>query len=111
MSLRDTFFSKVRARKIVPVGAYFVRELSADLRDVFESYLAKNKDGSPEGYAGFRARLVAQSLCDAEGKLVFTDADVKQLGDCPADELDPYVEAAIKLNGLNAKAAEEVGKG
>lgn len=51
-----------------------------------------------------RATLMRWSICDAEGALVFSDADLPQLADLPAGIARVICEAAHDLNGLSPQA-------
>lgn len=53
------------------------------------------------------AKLAAQTICDKDGKLLFTEADVKALGKKSARALQRVIDAAAKLNGLDDSAEEE----
>jgi hypothetical protein len=57
-----------------------------------------------------RARLVARSICDAEGAALFTEADVNALGEKSAAALDRIFAAAQELSGLGAQDVENLAK-
>jgi hypothetical protein len=80
---------------VVPgLGRCFVRAMSAGERDDFEVAHSKSKNRD------FRARLVACTVCDEEGELVFSAADIPALSALPASTLQPLVIAATEVNRL-----------
>jgi hypothetical protein len=80
---------------VVPgLGCCFVRAMSAGERDEFEVAHSKSKNRD------FRARLVACTVCDEEGDLVFSAADIPALSALPASTLQPLVLAATEVNRL-----------
>lgn len=81
---------------VVPgLGECFVRAMSAGERDEFEiaHSRSRNKD--------FRARLVACTVCDEDGVLVFSAADIPALSALPAAVLQPLVAIAVEVNRLS----------
>lgn len=85
-----------------------VRGLSAAQRGfMFQGLFdgGKIKDGK-----FFAAELVARCVVDDEGKRLFDDEDVAELGTMSSDFLDPLFEAAQRLSGLEAGATDEATK-
>lgn len=76
------------------LGPCYVRAMSAGERDEFEVALNKGKSRD------FRARLVAATVCDEEGDLVFSPEDIPALSALPAATLQPLVVAITALNKL-----------
>ena len=77
------------------LGSCFVRAMSAGERDEFEVAHTKGKSRD------FRARLVACTVCDEAGELVFSPADIPALSALPAATLQPIVTAAVEVNRLS----------
>jgi hypothetical protein len=77
------------------LGSCFVRAMSAGERDEFEVAHSKSKNRD------FRARLVACTVCDDEGDLVFSAADIPALSALPAATLQPLVAMAVEVNRLS----------
>lgn len=75
------------------LGTVWVRAVTAEEREVWES-AAKHR---------IRATLVALAACDAEGRTLFTLADVPALAARASSVLLPVFEAALRL----AKVAPE----
>lgn len=92
-------------------GSVFVRAITGEERDTFEAGLIeiKGKDRR-HNFRNMRARLVALSVCDAEGQPVFTEKDVALLGRKAAAALDRVFAVAQRLAGLREEDVEELGK-
>jgi len=89
------------------LGSCFVRAMSAGERDEFEVAHAKGKSRD------FRARLVACTVCDEDGELVFQPADIPALSALPAATLQQLVVAATEVNRLtegDVKDLEDAAK-
>jgi len=76
------------------LGSCYVRAMSAGERDEFEVAHTKSRNRD------FRARLVACTVCDENGDLVFQPADIPALSALPAATLQPLVVAATEVNKL-----------
>lgn len=90
-------------------GTVRVRMMTGAERDAFEASLAQQKGKSVRtNLANLRARLVAKTAVNAEGKRLFTDEQAGVLGQKSAAALDRVFEAARKLNGMTEKDVEEL---
>ena len=85
-------------------GTVHVRMMTGSQRDRFEALHTANPGANP------RARLAAFTLCDEEGKPLFTEADVPALGELPSSAFDRIFPAAVRINGLGPKEIEDLGK-
>jgi hypothetical protein len=85
-------------------GSAFVRTMTGTERDRFESEHIKNP------HRDIRARLVAATLCDEQGNLLFGPADVEALGRKGAAALDRVFAVALRLNGIGKADVEELEK-
>ena len=83
-------------------GQVLVRTMSGTDRDAFEASLLA-KDGRMENV---RARLVALTLCDAQGDRLFNDSEIAALGRKSARALDRVFSVAQRLNGIGADEAQ-----
>lgn len=92
-----------------PSGKVIVRGMSAGERDDFEQIvvLARQKDQTPKD---IRARIAVACVVDEHGKKVFAQSDIAELSSLPAYVLDPILEAALELSGLNSEAIAEAKK-
>jgi hypothetical protein len=101
--------------KKIPVpewgGNVYIRNLNGKERDAFEaSCITTNGTKREVNTINMRARLVARSICDAEGAALFTEADVNALGEKSAAALDRIFAAAQELSGLGAQDVENLAK-
>jgi hypothetical protein len=81
MTTRESFLQAYAIPpQVEPVGDAFVRAMTAGEKDRFD--LAHTK---AEG-RDFRARLLAASVCDESGSLLFTEKDIPALSGLPARE-------------------------
>jgi hypothetical protein len=94
-------------------GTVRVRALSGAERDSYEVALAGIRpDGtSRPNLVNVRARLVALSVVDEDGKRLFTDADAKALGDKSAAAMQRVFETAQRLSALTDDDVEELVEG
>jgi len=118
---RDALLSK-EVLEIVEVDlgkgeSVFVRQMTGHERDAYEQSLIrrfKDLKGKPDyemKLEDFRARLVAHTVCDAEGKLLLQPADYKQLSNnMSAARLEKIVNVAQKINAITEEDKEELIK-
>lgn len=89
---------------------FFVRVMTGLERELYEKNLFK-ADGSGDLERGrIRATLLVFCAVDAEGKPLFTEADIDALAGKSSAELIRVARIAQKLNGLSAEAEAEAGK-
>lgn len=79
-------------------GSVMVRGLDGAGRDKYDSQII-GEDGKAD-LANARASLVAMSVVDEDGKLLFTADDVAALGAKSAAALERVVSVAQELSGL-----------
>jgi hypothetical protein len=91
-------------------GSVLVRSLEGYERDQYETQWLNSRAGKKVTLDNIRARLVAMSLCDAEGNRLFTDSQVKTLGKKSAAALDRIFTVAQKLSGLTQEDIKELEK-
>lgn len=88
-----------------------VRALTGAERDAFEQSIVEQKGKSTRmNLQNLRAKLVALTVVDEEGKRIFSDADAKLLGQKSALALNRVFEVAQKLSGLTPADVEELTK-
>ena len=88
-------------------GEVLVRTMSGTDRDAFEASLIE-KDGRMENV---RARLVALTLCDAQGDRLFDDSQIVARGRKSARALDRVFSVAQRLNGIGVEQVDIAKKG
>lgn len=94
-------------------GVVRIKSLSGAERDLFEESIlgSKNKDGSREVVTkNLRAKLVAMTAVDKDGKQLFSLDDVQVLGEKNAAPLDRLFAVAQKLSGISKDDVEEMVK-
>lgn len=92
-------------------GKVLIRGLSGAERDSFEASVYDFKGRTPQAkFDNLRAKLVARSIVDEEGKLVFTPADIDALGGKSASALDRVFTAAQRLSRISSDDVEELTK-
>ena len=88
-------------------GSVFVRTLTASERDQFEDRVLADKKTTKRD---IRALLAVASVCDEQGKPLFTPADVPQLGRKSAAALDRIFDVAMRLSRIGKQDVEELEK-
>jgi hypothetical protein len=83
-----------------------VRGLSAGERDFFE--LELNRQEKKKRRRNIRGLLVAMTVVDENGGLLFKRSDAEELAELPAAILDPLFSAAVALSGIGPKDMEEL---
>jgi hypothetical protein len=86
----------------------YVRSLNGTGLDAYQGSRVKLVDNKVQlVHENTRARLLALTLCDEQGKLMFTEEDIEELGAKNAAALDVIFEAAQRMNGLRPQDLEE----
>lgn len=86
-------------------GDVMVSSMTGADRDKFEQSMMDD-----DNLENIRARLVGLTLIDAEGKRLFSDAEITQLGTKSARALDRIFKVAQALNGIGAEETEAIVK-
>ena len=88
-------------------GVVRVREMTAGERDTFDILLI---EGQHLDLRDYRAKLVAATACDEEGRLLFVQGDLDALTHLGAGAMDRLFEAAARLNHLTSGDMDALGK-
>ena len=93
-------------------GDVLVRTMTGADRDAFESSMITTlADGTRKpNMANMRAKLVALTVVDQAGNLVFGVADVDRLALKSASALERVFNAAQRINGLGVQAEADAAK-
>lgn len=92
-------------------GFVFVKGMTAKERDCFEaSIIRMNGKVRKVDMRDLRAKLVSKSICDEDGKLLFDEKDIKELGEKSASAVQRIFTVAQELSGLTDEDAEELLK-
>lgn len=91
-------------------GSVMVRSMSGSERDDFESSIVSLQANGARSMSmkDFRAKIVAFSVVDADGKRMFTEKDVAALGKKNAGALQRIVERALSLSRFTSQDVEEL---
>lgn len=97
MLTRESFFAAPNLATVevhLPTlgGSVTVRQMTVGEKDAFEIANAADKGKY------FRPRMAAACVVDADGAPLFRAADLPALAARPANELEPIIDAAVKLN-------------
>jgi len=87
-------------------GDVYVSTLTGTQRDAFEQSMQGKK--GKLNLDNVRARFAVLTIVDDQGKRLFTDADVKALGEKSAAALDRVFAVAQRLNGFSNSDAQEI---
>jgi hypothetical protein len=87
-----------------PQGHFYIRMMTVGQRDKF----AEEHDPNPN--RNFRLRMLTATVCDEEGRLLFTTKDYPRLAEIPSNVVEPIVNAAIKLHRMTPEDVEDVRK-
>lgn len=103
---------RIRIEKVDVPGLdapIYVKGMTGRERDSFESSCFAQQGKTREFTAeNLRAKLLARTVCDADGKRLFTDFDVQTIGELPAEVVDVLFSKAQELSGIGSKDMEEL---
>lgn len=92
-------------------GSVLVKAITARERDQFEMSIltgkGKNMDVVKEN---MRAKLVVIAVVDPDGKRIFSETDVKKLGEKSAAAIDLIYGVASRLAGLSGEDQDALAK-
>ena len=90
-------------------GTVRVKGLSASQRDAFETASVSGQGKNVNvNFANIRARLAALCIVGEDDKPIFTDADVRKLGEKSASALSRVFDVCSRLSGIGAEDIEEL---
>jgi hypothetical protein len=81
-----------------------IRMLKGHERDKWETYVQQH------GTKNVRAFLFVYSVCDEDGQLLFTEADLDTVGEMNAAALDRVFEAGMIFNKMRRSEVAELKK-
>lgn len=95
-------------------GTIYVRPMTAAERDRYTIVSARlagrGREIDPSEYTDLTLRLLALTICDEEGKLVFSEADIKLLAAKSGEVVDRVFRVAQSVNGIGGKAVAAIAK-
>lgn len=89
-------------------GEVFIRTMTGAERDTWEMYATRQLDS--KGNVNIRAKLAVLTICDKDGKRLFSDSHHDQLSKKNAKALDRVYSRALKLNKLTDEDIEALEK-
>lgn len=89
-------------------GKVKVAVMSGFSRDRFETSIIGSNGG--QNLTNMRAKVVAASVVDEKGELLFTEKDIAKLGKKSAAALDRIFSVAQRLSGITDVDVEELAK-
>ena len=93
-------------------GSVYVRSLTGAERDRFESSMIKQRGKNQQmNLDNIRAKLAVLTVCDEEGKRIFSSADIDELSKKSAAALDRIFAVARRLSGLGEDDVKELAEG
>jgi len=94
-------------------GDVYVKGMTGSERDRFETsiIMVDGKSNQKLNLADMRAKLCKETLCDVDGKKLFTQADVKELSNKSAAALQRVFKVAQRLSGLTDDDLNELSEG
>ncbi len=90
-------------------GTVRLRSISGMQRDAYEQSLMEHRGKSREmNLRNARAKLIILCAVDAEGRRLFTEADLQALGRKNAKPLDRLFDACQKLAGISSEDVDRL---
>lgn len=92
-------------------GTVLVRALDGEERDALEASMIQGKGKNAQvNLKNLRAKLVARSIVDENGKRLFEDSDIPALAKKSAAALNRVYEVAQRLSGITPEDVDELTK-
>jgi len=92
-------------------GHTFVKVMSGIERENYEdSIFEVSKEGTKRKPGSVRAKLVAKTMCDEKGKLLFNELEIRDLEKKSGKALDRVFDCAKIINGIGADTVKENAK-
>jgi len=93
-------------------GDVYVKGLTGSERDKFEAGIIEQRGTQQKmNLVNIRAKLCAFSICDADGKRLFSEEDISALAKKSAAALSRVFVVAQKLSGLGDTEVKELTEG
>jgi hypothetical protein len=93
-------------------GEVIVRGMTGAERDRFEASIVQTKGKDQTlNMVNIRAKLASLTICDEDGKRLFTEADIAKLSGKSASALQRIFAVAQKLSGIGEADVKELAEG
>ncbi len=86
----------------------WVKQLSGKQLDIWE--MARDDINKKDGIVGLRAKIASYCLADEEGKLIFTEKDIKDLSEKSGAALGRIMAKCMTLNFISQDDLETIAK-
>ncbi len=90
-------------------GVVYVKGMTGTERDRFETSIVEQRGKNTKvSMENIRAKLAAESICDEDGKRLFSVKDINALGEKSASALQRVFDVAQRLSGITGEDVEEL---
>lgn len=90
-------------------GTIYFKEFVPASRDAFEASLVVGKGKTARvSTVNIRSKMFCRCVCDKDGKLLFSDADVGEVGQLPGPEVEKVYQAMQEVNSISDEDIEEL---
>lgn len=90
-------------------GSVYVKGMTGTERDAYEASIMEQRGKSSKvNLENFRAKLIAFSVCDKDGKLLFSQKDIAEIGKKSAAALQRVYDVATRLSAISKSDVEEL---
>ena len=90
-------------------GSVYVKGMTGTERDAYEASILEQRGNKREvNMENFRAKLIAFSVCDEKGKLLFSQKDVVYIGKKSAAALQRIYDVAQRLSAISKEDVKEL---
>ena len=112
LNVNDIVVEEVQIPEWGKDATVYVKGMTGAERDKFESSLVVLRGKSQTlNMANIRAKLASLTICDKDGKRLFTEADVQELSQKSASALQRVFVVAQKLSRIGDEDIEELAEG
>ena len=116
LSKKDILSADDITKELVSVpewgGDVYVRGMTGKQRDAFEASIIQTRAKDQTlNMVNIRAKLASMTICDEEGKRIFSDADIAELSGKSAVALQRVFVVAQRLSGIGDQDVQELAEG
>jgi hypothetical protein len=88
-------------------GTVYVRGLTGKQRDLWEQWIVAG-EGKNRVLKNVRGKLLARTICDAQGKRLMEDTDADWIGDLSGAIVAPLYDLAAQLSGISEATKKDL---
>lgn len=97
--------TKVVPLEVEDLGTVYIKSMTASEREGLEKKMQTELDNN-----GIRATVFIYSVCEEDGKLVFSNEDLDQIKELPSNIVTAVFEKSNELNSLVPESVEAEAK-